>query len=431
MGILGRLFGGSSGGSGPTITSAAGGVLPASPSEEGGGGAWRSLGPMPTTIARFSPMVQTARFESSLTTRSRPTSLAPLVHDRSAQYLSGVVEGIAVAFPAPPATGPPPTPQPAADAPRVGVVQRFTRRWNGFFGAGAGEAPKDPVPDATAGPVEGLGVPGPIGQAEEFSSTSSSNEIAHLGSAPPAETPVNALPGEPATLDHFSPLSGPPSTKSHPPVTQRAPAVASQSAPQGPPLPLGGGQSDVIPPPPLRPVIEEEELPAPIPLARLTEGSKFPTMGPTTTDSPLRTLPGGPETAAQPEDGTSSPGPHTEPSSGMPANEASTAQRSPVPTIGAPGTTSDWSEGAVGATSSRTSVQRGALGLSEKPTLASPTQGHPAVSRSTVHEGQSFRLRIGAPVNPAPETDSEGFDLPLPPSDGAIASEVTASADGC
>ena len=112
---------------------------------------------MPTTIARFSPMVQTARFESSLTTRSRPTSLAPLVHDRSAQYLSGVVEGIAVAFPAPPATGPPPTPQPAADAPRVGVVQRFTRRWNGFFGAGAGEAPKDPVPDATAGPVEGLG----------------------------------------------------------------------------------------------------------------------------------------------------------------------------------------------------------------------------------------------------------------------------------
>ena len=110
MGVLGRLFGGSSGGSGPTMTSAAGGVLPASPSEEGGGGAWRSLGPMPTTIARFSPMVQTARFESSLTTRSRPTSLAPLVHDRSAQYLSGVVEGIAVAFPAPPATGPPADP---------------------------------------------------------------------------------------------------------------------------------------------------------------------------------------------------------------------------------------------------------------------------------------------------------------------------------
>ncbi len=95
----------------------------------------------------------------------------------------------------------------------------------------------------------------------------------------------------------------------------------------------------------------------------------------------------------------------------MPANEASTAQRSPVPTIGAPGTTSGRSEGAIGATSPRTSVQRGALGLSEKPTLASPIQGHPAVSRSTVHEGQSFRLRIGAPVNPAPETDSEG----LPP----------------
>ena len=110
------------------------------------------------------------------------------------------------------------------------------------------------------------------------------------------------------------------------------------------------------------------------------------------------------------------------------ANEASTAQRSPVPTIGAPGTTSDRSEGAIGATSPRTSVQRGALGLSEKPTLASPTPGHPAVPRSTVHEGQSFRLRIGAPVNPAPETDSEGFDLPLPPTEGAIASEVTASA---
>ncbi len=266
---------------------------------------------MPVTIARFRPTVQTARFESSLTTRSRPISLAPLVHDRSAQYLSGVVEGIAVAFPAPARTSPPPTPQPAADAPRVGVVQRFARRWNGFFGAGAGEAPNDPVPESTADPGEGFGVPGPIGQADEFPSTSSSNEIAQLGSAPPPETPVNALPGEHATLDHSSSLSAPPSTKSHPPITQRAPAVASQSAPQGPTLPFGGGQSDVIPPPPLRPVIEEEELPAPVPLARLTEGSKFPTMEPTTTDSALRTLPGGPETAAQPEDGTSSPGPHT------------------------------------------------------------------------------------------------------------------------
>ena len=146
MGVLGRLFGGSSGGSGPTMATAAAGVAPASRGEQGDGGAWRSLGPMPITIARFSPMVQTARFESSLTTRSRPTSLAPLVHDRSAQYLSGVVEGIAVAFPAPARTSPPPTPRPAADAPRVGVVQRFTRRWNGLFGAGADQGPKTRSP---------------------------------------------------------------------------------------------------------------------------------------------------------------------------------------------------------------------------------------------------------------------------------------------
>jgi hypothetical protein len=429
MGVLGRLFGGPSAGSGPTMATAATGFAPMSRGEQGDGGAWRSVGPMPVTIARFSPTVQTARFESSLTTRSRPTSLAPLVHDRSAQYLSGVVEGIAVAFPAPARTSPPPTPQPAADAPRVGVVQRFTRRRNGFFGAGAAEAPKDPVPDATADPGEGLGVPGPIGQADEFPSTSSSNEIAHLGSPPPAETPVNALPGEPATLHQFSPLSTPPSTESHPRVTQRSPAVASQSAPQAPALAFGGGQSDAIPPPPLRPVIEEEELPAPVPLARLTEGAKLPTTAPTTADSALWTLPGRPETAAQPEDGTSSPRPHTGSTSGMPANEASTAQRSPVPTIGAPATTSGMSEGATGATPLRTSVQRGASGLSEKPTLASPAQGRPAVSRSTVGEGQSFRLRIGAPVNPAPTTDNDGFDLPLPlsPSDGATAAEVTSS----
>ena len=58
----------------------------------------------------MTPTVQTARFESSLTTRSQPTFLAPLVHDRSASHASGVVEGIAVLVPPPRLQAVDPTP---------------------------------------------------------------------------------------------------------------------------------------------------------------------------------------------------------------------------------------------------------------------------------------------------------------------------------
>ena len=157
MGILSRLFGGSSARPVPTMVAASQGALPSSGGDDGSHGQWRSLGPMPVAVSRFRPVVQTARFESSLTTRSRPTTLAPLVHDRSAQYLSGVVEGIAVALPAVQARRPPSTPPPADTAPRVGVVQRFARPWYRFIG-GDGVAP-NPIADATSDSVPAVVTP--------------------------------------------------------------------------------------------------------------------------------------------------------------------------------------------------------------------------------------------------------------------------------
>ena len=198
MGILSRLFGGSSARPVPIMAAASQGAFPSSGGDDGGHGQWRSLGPMPVAVSRFRPVVQTARFESSLTTRSRPTTLAPLVHNRSAQYLSGVVEGIAVALPAVQATRPPATPPPADAAPRVGVVQRFTRPWYRFTG-GDGGAP-NPVADATPDSVPAVATPGTADQTDEPGLSQQ-----FLPSQPP-ETAGLALPEEPATVDHSLPL---------------------------------------------------------------------------------------------------------------------------------------------------------------------------------------------------------------------------------
>ncbi len=67
MGILSRLFGGSSARPVPIMTAASQGAFPSSGGDDGAHGQWRSLGPMPVAVSRFRPVVQTARFESSLT----------------------------------------------------------------------------------------------------------------------------------------------------------------------------------------------------------------------------------------------------------------------------------------------------------------------------------------------------------------------------
>ena len=223
MGILSRLFGGSSARPVPTMADASQGAFPSSGGDDGGHGQWRSLGPMPIAVSRFRPVVQTARFESSLTTRSRPTTLAPLVHDRSAQYLSGVVEGIAVALPAVQATRPPSTPPPTDTAPRVGVVQRFARPWYRFIG-GDGVAP-NPIADATPDSVPAVVTPETADQTDEPGLSQQ-----FLLSQPP-EAAGPASPGEPATVDHSLPLVV---AQNHPPVAQRAPAAMSRPAAQEP-----------------------------------------------------------------------------------------------------------------------------------------------------------------------------------------------------
>ncbi len=98
---------------------------------------------MPVAVRPPRPTVQTVRFESSLATRSQPTFLAQLVHERSGAHLSGVIEGIAFLV-APAVATHAPNPVPVATARRVGIVRRFANRWNGVFGTSADETATRP-----------------------------------------------------------------------------------------------------------------------------------------------------------------------------------------------------------------------------------------------------------------------------------------------
>jgi hypothetical protein len=191
MGVLSRLFGGSSAGPAPTTGAGSAGPLHRRTTKISGSGEWRSVPGMPVTISSFSPRVQTDRFESSLATRSQPTFLAPLVHDRSAQHLSGVIDGIAVLVPDPPPTPPrampPATPPPADTASRVGVVQRFARRWNGSLGTGPADLPPSPAVEVTATPILGPIDPGPGGEVHE------ADVLGPLGEDVPPGPPIDAM----------------------------------------------------------------------------------------------------------------------------------------------------------------------------------------------------------------------------------------------
>ncbi len=288
MGILSRFFGGSSARLEPTMASASQGTFPTSGGDERGKGEWRSLGPMPVAVSRLRPMVQTASFESSLTTRSRPTSLAPLVHDRSAQYLSGVVEGIAVAFPAPKPATPPDTPPPTTATPRVGVVQRFARRWNGLLGTGADEATApNAVGDATSDPVPVMISPEPIDPGDEPGVPVPTDETEGIWPSPPVEIAGPATPSRPASEGHSLPLVV---SQDNAPVAQRAPEAVSRPATQETAtqetmhLHTAGAQ-DNAPAPPFRPAVAfgpavATDLPVPVPVAGNPELSDASTLVP-------------------------------------------------------------------------------------------------------------------------------------------------------
>ncbi|HTW10110.1 MAG TPA: hypothetical protein VME46_21590, partial [Acidimicrobiales bacterium] len=150
MGLLRRIFGGGSGEAeaatappaprvglrdavgGPYGTSATGS------SGTDGDSHWRGLAPMPRALPLMSPVLQLQRFEASLPTRSQPTLLAPLVHDRAAEHPSGVAEGIAVLTPPPSQHEPGAEPDaaaagPVAETPPPGAktVRHFLQRRSG------------------------------------------------------------------------------------------------------------------------------------------------------------------------------------------------------------------------------------------------------------------------------------------------------------
>ena len=264
MGVLSRLFGGSSAGPAPTTGAGSAGPLHRRTTKINGSGEWRSVPGMPVAISSFSPRVQTDRFESSLATRSQPTFLAPLVHDRSAQHLSGVIDGIAVLVPDPPATAPraapPASPPPADTASRVGVVQRFARRWNGFLGTGPADLPPSPVAEVTAAPILGPIGPGPGGEVYE------TDQLASPGEDGPSGPPIAGIPASTAT-----------------------PAPASR--------PL-----DLVSPPPFRPVAETDPL-LPVHLAEGPEPRALPTIVPAAGRSMPRATQREPEVTAQPQAG--------------------------------------------------------------------------------------------------------------------------------
>src|SRR5487761_875504 len=99
MGVLRRFLGagGPVPGGGPGAANGDGNerAYPAA-GDRGADGTWRTLGPMPRAVPDMAPVVQFSRFEASLTTRSQPMCLAPLAHDRSPEYPSGIAAGIAV-----------------------------------------------------------------------------------------------------------------------------------------------------------------------------------------------------------------------------------------------------------------------------------------------------------------------------------------------
>ncbi len=148
MGVLSRLIGGHSARSAPTAPCTA----PELRGKGSGDTKWSSAPSMPVVIPRFVPTLQTSRFESTLATRSQPTFLAPLVHDRSAQHLSGVIEGIAVLVPARQTARPTIA---AADkrSRSVGIVQRFARRWNERFEMSSAGVSTSSVPENIEEPV--------------------------------------------------------------------------------------------------------------------------------------------------------------------------------------------------------------------------------------------------------------------------------------
>ena len=169
-GALRRLFSPGGKAAGAAAPQAAGAAppepVPAPPGEAPNTSNWRYLPAMPSAVPGFPLTVQTARFESTLTTRSQPRFLAPLGHDRSALHPSGIADNIAVLVPpASPAPAPPAAPAAPAAGPnaglpvkeaKIGIVQRFMpRRGGAASGNGAVSVPSLDEADGTAG---GIGV---------------------------------------------------------------------------------------------------------------------------------------------------------------------------------------------------------------------------------------------------------------------------------
>ena len=256
MGVLNRLFGGHSARSVPTGPYAA-----LEPLGKGNRGTeWRSTPSMLVAIPRFVPTLQTSRFESSLATRSQPTFLAPLVHDRSAEHLSGVIEGIAVLVHAPQSARPPIASAAKPSRP-FGSVQRFARRWNGRFEMSSANVSTSSAPEKIEAPVTEdpaslpeLEVTGSADVLEPEDAAEERRQLSrgYMSPAAPGSEPVASGPFLPVVASHHRAT-----------MTQRAVASGAELVGPSPTAPIERvsverTELDVSPAPTFSPATEQD-----------------------------------------------------------------------------------------------------------------------------------------------------------------------------
>jgi hypothetical protein len=384
--VISRLFGRRSSVTASTANATSPKPFQPPPAAKESGAGWRSLAAMPVAIRPSAPIVQTARFESSLVTRSRPTFLAPLVHDRGAQYVSGVIEGIATLTARPVATRAS-NPSPSAPARRPGTVQRFASRWRGLFGSRPDQVTTYP----DAGPAEASAVgsvvpdlPVPLDLTDRFEQTTDiafieeTKGLGPAGPGGPAGTTQASRPGTvgaepeattfsgPGTLLPLADVASPPdgaSSASAAAKTASSPDAAVVFAPG--PTPSG------TPAPQQWPGLKPG-VPQAVPLQ-----SKTQSVQPAAPTTEL-------VSAAEPAVAATE--------SAAPAAEAAAA---------APAALSDPS-------------RRPAYPTQEGPTPIAPEEPFPpspGASTRPVTDRRAFRLRIGAPASGRPEEKDGGFGV--------------------
>ena len=197
-------------------------------------------------------------------------------------------------------------------------------------------------------------------------------------------------------------------------------------AAQEPVHPHAAGPQDIGLAPPFRPAVGTD-LPVPVPVEGSAELPGPATVVPALVEPP-RTLPPGPQTLAPSGYEASPAGPISRSGTGsgtdLVSSEASIVKKWPMrsavgpgnissSTIG-PGSAAPLGRAPVGrAPIGRAEVQRRTADAAQEPALVSSTEpvlSTPAPSSPEVLEKRSFRLRVGAPINPSSEPQIEGVD---------------------